>query len=313
MDIDVERDVLPWIDGDPTGALAIVTHPHNTQLVADSQGFHYAEPGQTKLRRLRGLTGRLAECFWATPRLPPVKVRCGRRPSRVSSSSSSAQGAARGMLRGNIVHRQIQALVSLDAERFHRTYADGAHPWSQSALEALLDHGMRPLASEVNVADVDIGVATSIDMVAVRRDGSLVFIEWKTGYEDTAWTGAADWMRGPLFGFFEDSARNRAIVQVVLGAVLACKSRDISGPISCVVAHITSRGVTFEEVAADLVRHYGPVFHRMLAEHQAKVRSARRARYRQLRQIRQQQQQTATPWMAPHLEDDASETNSIYR
>jgi hypothetical protein len=285
MDIDVRKHVLPWIKGDATDAVLIVEHPDNERLVCDSQGFHYFDPEKEKNRRLRGLTGPLAELFWPDQLLPVVRAAYPtnhRRPV-------SAQTAARGLLRGNLIHSQIQALVSLDAEHFHRKYTGGAHPWSYDALDALLGRGIRPLDSEVGIADVDIGKATNIDLIGVRENGRLVFIEWKTGYEGEAWTSATHWMRGPLRGVLEDSAKNRAIVQVVLGALMARNSRGLSDDFECWVVHISSQGTEFIPVKAEFILEYGPRLYRALARHQLIARTKKKEEAGKRRRVPQTQ------------------------
>jgi len=271
MDLDVDRDVLPWIKGDATDAVLVVKHPHNEYLVCDSHGFHFFDPEQGKHRRLRGLTSPIAELFWPDQLLPVVRAAYPTKHRR----PVSAQTAARGMLRGNIVHSQIQALVSLDSERFHRKYTSGAHPWSYDALNALLDRGIRPLASEVGIADLAIGKATSIDLIGVRENGRLAFIEWKTGYEGEAWTKATHWMRGPLRGVLEDSAKNRAVVQVVLGALMARRSRGLIGNFECWVVHISSQGTEFIPVKSSFILEYGKLLYDALADHQSTTATTR--------------------------------------
>lgn len=265
MDLDVYKDVLPWITGDATDALLIVEHPHNEQLVCDSNGFHFFDAEKGKNRRLRGLTGPIAELFWPDQMLPVVRAAYPTKHRR----PLTAQEAARGPLRGNIVHSQIQALVSLDPEHFHRRFTSGAHPWSYEALDALLARGIRPIAGEVGIADAAIGKATNIDMIGVRKNGRLAFIEWKTGYEGEAWTRATHWMRGPMRGVLEDSALNRAIVQVVLGAFMARNSRNLDGDFECWVVHIDSRGIEFIPVKKQFILDYGQVLYDTLAAHES--------------------------------------------
>jgi hypothetical protein len=280
MDIDARRDVLPWIKGDATDAVLILEHPHNEQLICDSSGFHYFDARAQKTIRPRGLTSPLAELFWPDQMLPVVRSARptqGRRPFkgapkttiRAPGNRATVQEAARGMLRGNIIHGQIQALVSLDAERFHRQYASGAHPWSVEALEALMGFGIRPLAAELGVVALPLGIATKCDMVGARQNGRLAFVEWKTGYEGEAWTGATHWMRGIMRGVLADSALNRAKVQVVMTAMIAFMSRELtSTDFECWVVHISSAGTEFLEVDQAFVFRYGPLLYRALAEHQ---------------------------------------------
>lgn len=300
MNISAHDDVLPWIEGDATDAVLIVEHPDNDALVADSQGFHFLDPETGKVRRMRGLTTPLAEVFWPGRALP------GGRSSSSSSLGKSrsalrtpqaapgarhgaiVQQAARGILRGNIVHQQIEDLVALDSERFLRKYRNGAHKWSHDALQAILERGVRPLACELGVVALDLGIATKIDMVAVKRSGRLVFIEFKTGYDaPRAWRGHTQEMQKCLRGVLNDTAQNRAIVQVIAGALMAKRSRALQGDFECWVVHISSAGTTFDVVHGDFVLQHGPRIYAALAAHQeARNRLKRMERARNLADAR---------------------------
>ncbi len=288
MDIDVYKDVLGWIVGDPCDALALVEHPHNDLFTSDSNGFHVLDPETGKTQRPRGLTTPLAEVFWSTKGLPGgsrkgrVKYRHneGQKSVHVTPHrAKNVQGAARGMLRGNIVHGQIKDLVTLNSALFLRNHRHGAHPWSVDALDAINLRDARPLSCELGVVDSKLGIATRIDMVAVRNNGHPIFIETKTGYDSREeWCGAKSWMRGPLRGVLVDSALNRAIVQIVMGALLAVTSRDLKGVFECWVLHISSAGTEITEVSPKFISDYGPLIYQALRTHQkALAKSGKKA------------------------------------
>lgn len=271
MNLNVYKDVLAWIQGDAHDAVMCLEHSHNESLTSDSSGFHFWDDAKGKMFRPRGLTTPLAEVFWASKGLPSVRRVSASGRSQGTRRAKTAQEAARGMLRGNIVHQQIEDLVTLDSERFHRRHRNGAHPWSLDALTAINNRGARPLVCELGVIARDINIATRIDQVAVKENGGLVFIEVKTGYDSNeAWRGATRWMRGVLKGHLLDSALNRAIVQVVAGAMLAVTSREIEGPIECWVVHISSDGTEIIQVGARFVNRYGPIIFNALREHQSR-------------------------------------------
>ncbi len=133
----------------------------------------------------------------------------------------------RGAVRGSRIHQEIEATVMLDAGSFARRYPEGINPWSRNLMEDIMKRGMRPFRAEFIVYDRAIGCATQIDLVAVDRDGTLVFIENKTGYGNGAWTksGGAYWMTPALSRMpnFACTPRNKAIVQITLGAIMAAK------------------------------------------------------------------------------------------
>lgn len=287
MNIDVYEDVLGWIDGDPCDALALLEHPHNELLTSDSNGFHMLHPERDVTHQPRGLTTPLSEVFWSSKGLPSGKRKRGAAAYRHDEGQKSrthrhkartVQDAARGMLRGNIVHGQIEDLVMLDSVAFFKKHRQGAHKWSLDALEAIRLHGARPFVCELGVVDSDLGIATRVDMVAVRSNGHPIFVETKTGYDSNeAWRGARAWMRGKLHGVLVDSALNRAIVQVVMGAMLAIMSRGLNGVVECWVLHISSEGTEITEVSPKFIADYGPVIYQEMKKHQRALAKKKQA------------------------------------
>jgi hypothetical protein len=320
MNVVYDRDILPWVTN-PTNVLHIIEHAHNSQIMSDSRGFHFYDEKEDKIIRLRGLLNPLAEVFWPTqflpyamrdrktkvkrnggsmkkkkkpstghPRFRPLTVPDRQRESAAPVSSTSntgrsrAQHAARGLLRGNIIHNQIEDLLLLDAEQFNRKYKQGVHTWSYNALRALLQGSQkgsprtslsenRPFAAEVPVAALDLGIATRIDLCSVTRGGRVLFIEVKSGYETAQeWEGATEWMQGPLHGVLVNSAKNRAAVQVMVGALMAVRSRNIVGRFECWVLHVSSAGTEFIKIHPDFIRIHGMVILNALYEHQQALR-----------------------------------------
>ena len=212
--------------------------------------------------------------------------------STTSTKRSRAQEATRGLLRGSIVHQQIEDLVLLDPTLFRRKYKQGVHSWSFNALRALVDPEQqhhtelpenRPFLAELGVAALELGIATRIDLVSAAKDGRILWVEVKAGYDSPEeWEGATGWMRGVLHGVLANSAKNRAIVQVIVGALMAVRSRGIRGSFECWVLHVCSKGTEFIKVEPSFVARYGMLIYQAIWEHQrarrkeAKTRTKRR-------------------------------------
>ncbi len=289
MDLDVERDVLPKLK-DPTNARRLLYHPHNELLTSDSQGFHFLNLDTEKTQRPRGLTTPLAEVFWPEDAMPRMRIMKGHvwKPTRYAKTrprkawkskrrpgprGNTVHTASRGMLRGNIVHGQIEDLINMDAKHFNRKHRI-AHAWSYGMVKALCDRGFRPLAAELGVIalceDVrdSMNMATRLDLAAVNNRGHVIFIETKTGYESKEeWDGATGWMHSCLHGVLRDSAKNRAVVQVLMGALMAVKSRGLTGVFECWVVHITSAGTEFLKVDPAFIRTYGELIYQTMRQH----------------------------------------------
>jgi hypothetical protein len=283
MDIDVRRDVLPWLK-DAGDARRLLEHPHVHQLTSDQNGFHFLPQGAQNARQVRGLTAPLAEVFWPEEflvtyrdRMKKIKKKptTGKKTGVAMKKSKTAVpnnviSAARGRLRGNIVHGQLEDLIALDSTHFNRKYTLGAHEWSYWVIQTLNDANAKPLAAECAVFHDQLNIATRLDLIGVTKSGCFLFFELKTGYESNEeWEGATSWMSGVLRDILVDSAKNRAIVQVVIGALMTIKSRGLVGAFECWVIHVTSEEIHFIHVNPTFVRAYGEAMYESLIKHQA--------------------------------------------
>lgn len=149
------------------------------------------------------------------------------RPTAGIARRSSTMDGLRGAVRGSYIHAQIEAVVMLDATSFARKYRHGMNAWARHLMQDLLRRELHPFKAEFVVYDLLLRCATQIDLVAVDAAGVLVFIENKTGYANGKWTEASDALwRTPVLANrrdFPPTPRNRAVVQITLGALMAAR------------------------------------------------------------------------------------------
>lgn len=195
--------------------------------------------------------------------------------------------ALRGFERGTLIHQQIEDAVLHDADHFARRHPHGMHPWARSLMRALLARGLRPFKSEFIVHDPVLRLATKIDLVAVDQQGRLVFIENKTGYAGAAWHNVAaggpspspkddphHWRQAYLsaLAFFPCTARNRAVVQSVLGALMAVRTFGLGrATYRVAVARVDDDGVDYVAVTDDFVQRVAPLLYATIADARKRV------------------------------------------
>lgn len=290
MDLDVERDVLPFLGAEAAAHVrALVEHPRNALALAAGQyGFRTLDARTGQARTLRGLTAVLEELYWApegsAPPPPPVARKRNlsqwdrakhRRSAKPAVAAAPTGLSGTGRMRGTLVHGQLHDLLTLDARAFKRRNAHGTHPWAVRVMEALLQRGRRPVASELIVWSDAMRLGTAIDLVAVdcsaAGGGALEFCEVKTGYAaEGAWTRSSGPMRGCLAGVLDDTPLNRAIVQALVGALLAISGHALRGPFLCWVVRVDDAQVEFTRVAPDFVERHGPRIWAELTAHLVK-------------------------------------------
>jgi hypothetical protein len=181
----------------------------------------------------------------------------------------------RGAVRGSYIHQQIEAAVMLDAGSFARKYREGMNPWAHHLMADIIARGMRPFRAEFVVYDLHIGCATQIDLVAVDKDGTLVFIENKTGYGNGVWARPTDayWVTPTLSRLpsFPCTPRNKAVVQITLGAIMAAKMLGLSmKAYRLAVMRIDEHVIEYIPVASDFILREGvALYEHLLAVHRA--------------------------------------------
>ncbi len=275
MDLNLEADVLKHLPTPESAAAvrALVEHPRNALSLSTGQhGYRYLDVQSGQYRAVRGLTTVLEEYFWsqtmpaargpAKPvQAPPMSLWDRRRLAAAKRAAAAATRAAKaaarvshrgiaGHVRGSLVHGQVHDFFTLDRRSFQRRNGSGAHPWAAMAVTELLKRDKLPVASEFIVWNEQLRVGTAIDFIAVdKATGTLEFYELKTGYAAPGeWTRSVGPMRGPLAGVLEDTPRNRAVVQIVAGALLAIVGHQVTARFACYVMHVNGAGVDFLRV-----------------------------------------------------------------
>ena len=183
-------------------------------------------------------------------------------------------------MQGSLVHRQIAAVLEQHAQPTPQLCAT-LHPYAKAAIQAILARGWCPVACEYPVYDPELNMTTRIDMVAVRSDGVLVFIELKTGYSDgrfthdtgNTWRGAA---LKAIATEFPCNERNRAVVQVVLGAAMAIKMLDLpQKKVAAAVIRVDmAYAPTVIDVASTFLADLAVILHALIIKRAVRARTA---------------------------------------
>ena len=240
MDLVYARDVRPFIKEEKHRKWAdklFYFHSSKRVLLRHEGGqacyFDYA---QDKWILLDGVTGVMKREIWkrgtkSQRKLAASRKPAARRPATAPAKRRDPLQRMPGFMQGSLVHRQIAAVLEQHAQPTPQLCAT-LHPYAKAAIQAVLARNWVPVACEYPVFDPQLNMTTRVDMVAVRQDGVLVFIELKTGYSDGRFTLATgDEWRGTALRAIADqfpcNERNRAVVQVTLGAAMAVKMLDL--------------------------------------------------------------------------------------
>jgi hypothetical protein len=307
MNLSPERDIIAHL-AHPADARLLFTHTYVGAIGAEGGSYQFVDPVSHKSRRLRGLTTVLAQLYWpaftpwrakgkekgAANGNGPLKrtlqsvaqVTKNKRPRAGASAHGpgltpirpaaltlvappTLTAAARGHVRGSIMHRQMEDLMTLDAESFRRRNPDGEHPWTARLFRALIARGKIPLASEFRVADLALGVATRIDLVAVdEKTGHLCFLEYKTAGSrelfHVAETSEAPLERVLRATRLPNSALVRAMLQATVGATMAVKMLGLRNAFEVTVVLVTEQAIDFIDIQDDFILGTGvAVYHDM--------------------------------------------------
>lgn len=148
--------------------------------------------------RLDGLTSQLTKVFHPVP---------------LSFATGGAKSG--GSARGNIVDNELKCLVN-------DGYVNGSlHPYTLKTLHFLLSNGLQPFAAQVAVGDIDLKLATTLDLLCVdlKLDNSnnVVNVQLKTGfdhqYERVGGKMLSPFFSDPILMNMDDSYFNRHKLQ----------------------------------------------------------------------------------------------------
>lgn len=240
----------------------------SNRLIFEGGQFHFIPPPVSgmpppKAKLLSGLTTTLARHMWPLDtkggliRAKGPKRKSANRPPR--RRGAVASDFLTGFARGSFIHRQIEQLFTLDQTTFRQFNRDGADPLTKALAEFILSHGWIPVKCEFGVYEVKLKLATKIDMVCVTKEGKLIFLEIKTGYSGGTYTQCEGYFRGPLRNVMPSSAKTKAIVQIVCGAMMAIRRHRLPlEKTECWVIRVDDNVLDADKVSNEFIKKHGP-------------------------------------------------------
>ena len=250
----------------------LIDHERNRRIVNNGRAYFYESANGNRIICLRGLLPTLKNVYWPTynGRIVAQNRRSCRDRGRCRlNGRPKAKGIHMGHLRGTRVHKELQDFVEFEPAVFTRRHSS-MHPWTKRILNYLFQNGLTPIASEFNVFDPAIGVATSIDMICTRLSGQLVVIEFKTGYQHY-FTASTGFMRGPLDHLVRNSARCQAMMQLMVSTIMLARYHRISN-IQAWVIRVDADGLDAYKLSSAFVYKYArSVYEHLYNQHKLKV------------------------------------------
>lgn len=129
---------------------------------------------------LSGITKRLKERFYKrapkAPRLKQVK----------SAKKSDGTFWKKGKRGGTLVHEQLENFVENAKGGLEIKNLD---PRVRKIIMETISRGWIIIDSEYCVGDKDLRLGTGIDLLCARRDGGMIVIEIKTGFDNVQYSG----------------------------------------------------------------------------------------------------------------------------
>lgn len=214
-------------------------------------GFNEHCPGKKEVR-LFGITDLVKKHFfhqkWS--------------PMAISGNSSRDRNIQGGSERGKKVDQQVTKWHRLKSDPKTRPstldkFRLKADRYTNMVLDALESKGWTILATQVPVGNVDARLGTAVDIKCRDRDGRIILIELKCGYNgvfDMRWPACKEWawcvgnMR-----HLPANARTYSLIQMAWTWVL--HNRSASGPKAnlAYVLHISDDGPAFHQLDLALV------------------------------------------------------------
>jgi hypothetical protein len=225
-------------------------------------------------KRAKGLTKLLGKAFWPDYQYPVYKQ--GLEP-KSGFPKDKLKNELGGLVRGKVIHGQVRALI--EGPNYSSPLGEffGLHPYSQKTVNALKLQGLTPIIAELPVCYPDLLVATAIDIVCLDSADRPVFVELKTGMDNT-FTAGNQKMKGPWNA--SNCALNQAFVQLLIGIDMyesITSSRVHKG----IVLHVKDSGATIDELPSDLLKLRPAVrkhLHTVYAQHEFNKKLKRKVR-----------------------------------
>lgn len=256
--ISFRRDIWEWVT--ERRWLEVLVR-YKSPIMKVGKFYHLIEEGKPTLYP-RGLTTLMADVLYnkRTPdTLTPAEKRVGALQKKMAAqirgkppALRGRHGRLKGFARGLYIHGQIEDYVRLTGEQFLDKYPERMHPWAALIIRAMYERNWRPVFAEYLVYDREMLTAHAIDIVGVAEDGTILWIEVKTGdsgglfdHDDTCYWrpntpfAGKDWRATP---------RNRALTQIMIGASMGISNLNLPvGSYRVLVAHVDNTRVNFIE------------------------------------------------------------------
>lgn len=155
-----------------------------------------------KYSKLKGITKIIKETFY--PNYEYIRDKY--------SSSTGVSNSWEGKNRGSLIHRQLRDFFNEPFEKFKIKHEE-VHDYTKKAIIALKKWDLVPLRAELPICDPKEGISTGVDAICTR-DSKLLFIDWKTGYDEYIEKGSG--MMEGILNFLSNCPRNQAYIQLVV-------------------------------------------------------------------------------------------------
>lgn len=235
---------------EPFQILALLNDKRNDNITADDSILQYTNPKNGEQELFNGLVPILTKVFWpddefktrknsldaskkrakdaAKSRLHGMnRKELSGPPVKGKSKAAAAQGKghfANGIIRGKRSHKQFEDAHVLDAENFERKYGSMSLD-TRAMFEAYDELGIMRVTSEFCDYSEKLGIAVRHDGIGVKRDGTVVFIEQKTGSRNCFEADSGIPMQGCLTGIMPDSELSRAMMQLAVSVQITLHKR----------------------------------------------------------------------------------------
>lgn len=257
--------------------------------VINTSGAYYYVDTSGKPSPLSGLLPRLSKVYWPHSSIYKQMRQLKKAPRHSSSGRAShpprpatGKGRFQGLITGTQVHKEMHDFTVLDAKNFHKVYEGALHPYCERLFDVILKRQVwLPFLPEFDIYDEALGIGTSIDMVALDRDGRLVLLEFKTGYKNY-FDSEDGYMHGTLAGM-RNTPQNQATLQLTSAAQIL--HRQYGVPLSDMLLYIMridDESLDIIPVDAQFVSHVGHFVYQGLLEYQQqKVKRRQQQQQRQ--------------------------------
>lgn len=220
----------------PSDAVVVdfLQHERNANVTAYSQGFYFKNK-RGNLQRGLGIRTILKKHLWpdykyeenlalgrqssAGKKRPRQRSRhspVGKPWSSRSKYLTDPDSGVCGEKRGTLVHDQLSyyaRFYHVDRQAFDRKWPK-PNIYTTKVIVALHVLGLTPYYGEMPIYDDFIGYTTAIDLVCADKQGQLVLVELKTGYNDCFLLGTKP-LAGPMGQLFSNAPVNQAFFQAL--------------------------------------------------------------------------------------------------